>query len=44
MAYLRKSDKVPSKGKGARLTPKMKAWIEEFVISGNASDAVIKAG
>lgn len=44
MAYLRKSDGVPDKGKGARLSPKMKAFIEEYLISKNASDAVIKAG
>lgn len=44
MAYLRKSDGIPEKGKGARLSLKMKAFIEEYLICKNATEAVIKAG
>lgn len=44
MAYLRNSKGVPEKGKGSRLSPKMKAFVEEFLVSGNASEAVLKAG
>lgn len=45
MAYLRKSDGIPSKGKGARLSPKMKLFVEAFTTNGgNASKAVEDAG
>ena len=44
MAYLKKSDKIPTEGKGSRLSPKMKEFIEHFIDCGNASEAVIKAG
>ena len=45
MAYLRKSDGVPSKGKGSRLSPKMKLFVEEYVTNGGvASKAVEAAG
>lgn len=45
MAYLRKSDGVPSKGKGARLSPKMKLFVEAYTTNGGvASKAVEEAG
>lgn len=44
MAYLRKSSGVPSKGKGARLSPKMRAFVDHFLLTKNASEAVLKAG
>lgn len=45
MAYLRKSDGVPTKGKGARLSPKMKLFVEAYTTNGgNASKAVEAAG
>lgn len=45
MAYLRKSDGVPEKGKGARLSPKMKLFVEHYCTNGgNGSKAVQDAG
>ena len=44
MAYLKKGDELPSKGKGAKLSPKMRAFIDEYMVSMNASEAVLKAG
>lgn len=44
MAYLKKGDPVPSKGKGSKLSPKQRAFIDEYMVSQNASEAVLKAG
>lgn len=45
MAYLRKSDGVPEKGKGARLSPKMKLFVEAFTTNGGVgTKAVEEAG
>lgn len=45
MAYLRRSDGIPEKGKGARLSPKMRLFVDEYTNNGgNASKAVEKAG
>lgn len=44
LAYLRKSANIPSSGKGARLSPKMRLFIDEFFIDFNATSAVLRAG
>ena len=44
MAYLKKGDPLPKKGKGAKLSDKMRTFIDEYMISKNATDAVRKSG
>lgn len=44
MAYLKHGDTPPAKGRGARLTPLMERFIEEFLIDMVGSKAVIRAG
>jgi phage terminase small subunit len=44
MAYLRKSSGVPKKGKGARLSPKMQRFIDEYFVDMNGAAAVLRAG
>lgn len=44
MAYLKKGDPVPTKGKGSKLSLKQRAFIDEYMVSQNASEAVLKAG
>lgn len=44
MAYLNPNTGVPAKGKGSKLSPKMKLFISEYLIDLNATDAVLKAG
>ncbi len=44
MAYLKKGAGAPKKGKGAKLSPKMRAFIDEYMVTQNASEAVLKAG
>ena len=35
---------IPTKGKGSKLTPKMERFVDEFMISLNATEACLKAG
>lgn len=44
MAYMRKGQTPPEKGKGSTLSPKMRSFIDEYMVSQNASEAVLKAG
>lgn len=44
MPYMKSGKEPPKKGKGSKLSPKMEAFIDEFMISRNASDAILKAG
>lgn len=44
MAYLSKDSKVPSKGKGSRLSPKMRLFVDEYFVDFNAKKAVLRAG
>jgi len=44
MAYLKEGDEAPKNGKGKTLSPKMRAFIDEYMVSQNASEAVLKAG
>jgi phage terminase small subunit len=44
MAYLKKGDPVPEKGRGARLTAKMTRFIDEYMLDLNATQALQRAG
>jgi phage terminase small subunit len=41
---LNKDRPVPEKGKGSKLTPKMEAFVNEYLIDLNASQACLRAG
>ena len=44
MSMLNKDRTVPEKGKGSKLTPKMEAFVQEYMIDLNASQACRRAG
>ncbi|QDP56988.1 MAG: putative terminase small subunit [Prokaryotic dsDNA virus sp.] len=44
MAYLPKGSEPPTTGKGSKLSPKMRAFVDEYMITQNASEACVKAG
>lgn len=44
MPYMGPDSEIPTKGKGSKLSPKQEAFVKEYLISLNASDAVLKAG
>lgn len=44
MAYLRKGAPVPTNGKGRKLSPKMRQFVAEYLVDGNATQAVLRAG
>lgn len=44
MSMLNKDRPIPEKGKGSKLTPKMEAFVEEYMIDLNASQACRRAG
>jgi len=44
MAYLRKGDPIPTKGKGSKLSALQLAFIDEYFVDLNASKAVLRAG
>lgn len=44
MAFLKPGTPIPTKGKGSKLSGKMKLFCEEYVIDMHASNAVVRAG
>lgn len=44
MPMLKKDEPVPTTGRGSKLTPKMEAFVEEYMIDLNASQACKRAG
>ena len=44
MAYLRKGDPIPLKGKGSKLSARQSLFIDEYFVDLNASAAVLRAG
>lgn len=44
MAYMKRGGTPPKKGKGSKLSPKMKAFIDEFFVDLNGAAAVLRAG
>lgn len=44
MGYMKPGAKVPEKGKGSKLTHKQAAFVEEYLIDLNASQAILRAG
>lgn len=44
MAYMTDDSKVPAKGKGAKLSPKMLSFVNEYFVDLNGSEAVLRAG
>jgi phage terminase small subunit len=44
MAYLRKGQEPPVKGKGAKLSSKMELFVSEYLVDLNATEAVRRAG
>lgn len=44
MAYLKKGQEPPKTGKGSKLSAKMRAFVDEFMVTQNASEACLKAG
>lgn len=44
MAYATDPNKIPLRGKGAKLTPKMQLFCSEYVKDFNGADAVVRAG
>lgn len=44
MAYLRPGQEPPTKGKGSKLSAKMLAFVDEYLVDLNASAAVLRAG
>lgn len=44
MSYLKIGDELPTKGKGSKLTPKMKNFIDEFFVDFIPAKAVVRAG
>lgn len=44
MAYLQPGDEPPKKGKGSKISSKMKAFAEEYMVDLNGSAAVLRAG
>lgn len=44
MAYLRKGDPIPEKGKGSKLSAKQSLFVDEYFVDLNASAAVLRAG
>lgn len=44
MAFLGPNSPIPTKGKGAKLTPKMVAFIDEYLANGVVRKAVLAAG
>lgn len=44
MAFLNADSEVPTKGKGAKLTPKMANFVKEYQTDWNAKQSVLRAG
>jgi hypothetical protein len=44
MPFMDKNSKVPTKGKGSKLSPKMALFVDEYLVDLNASAAVLRAG
>jgi len=44
MAYLRKGDIPPTKGRGSKLSNKMTRFVDEYMVDLNATQAVLRAG
>lgn len=44
MAYIQPGQEIPKTGKGSRLSVKMERFVEEYLIDGNATAAVLRAG
>lgn len=44
MAYIQRGETPPTKGKGSKLSPKMAAFVEEYLIDLNGAAAVLRAG
>lgn len=44
MPYFRKGDEIPTSGRGSKLSAKMRRFVEEYKIDGNATQSVLRAG
>jgi Phage terminase, small subunit len=44
MAYLTANRPIPTKGKGSKLSAKQRAFVDEYMLDLNASQAVLRAG